>query len=69
MAEKEAKWMSYLGKAVDAFLEDVKGSVPDELKKHLKTSIKEMLLAARTVIDKGVEKLDTTEKLETKEEK
>ncbi len=54
----QARWVEYLVKAWDAFLEDVFSFVPDETKKHLKNARKEILLAVKSVIEKKIEELE-----------
>jgi len=54
----EKKWLEYLSKAVDAFIDDMKTVVPDETKMHLRNSVKEFMLAIRTLIDRKIEKIE-----------
>ncbi len=56
--EMEKKWIEYLSKAVDAFIDDMKAVVPEETKTHLKNSVKEFMLAIRTLIDRKIEKFE-----------
>ncbi|MEN3044348.1 MAG: hypothetical protein ABDH37_03920 [Candidatus Hydrothermales bacterium] len=60
----EKKWVEYLSKAVDAFIDDVKTLVPEETKVHLKNSFKELMLALKTIIEKKIEKLEGEKKIE-----
>jgi hypothetical protein len=68
----EKKWMEHLSKAVDAFVEDIKGIVPPETKVHLKNSVKEFMLAIKTVLDRKIEKMEEKKeeghRVEVKEE-
>ncbi len=60
----EKKWMEYLSKAVDAFIEDMKTIVPEETKTHLRNSVKELMLAIKVLIDKKIEKIEGKKKEE-----
>ncbi len=60
----EKKWVEYLSKAVDAFIDDMKTVVPDETKTHLRNSVKEFMLAVRTLIDRKIEKIEGEKKEE-----
>jgi|Deesub1362B_J571_1020462.scaffolds.fasta_scaffold29000_2 hypothetical protein len=60
----EKKWVEYLSKAVDAFIDDMKTVVPDETKTHLRNSVKEFMLAIRTLIDRKIEKIEGEKKEE-----
>ncbi len=52
------EWVEYLGKAVEAFIRDVKGILPEETCEHLRGSRKEFLLAVRSLVDRQIDKLD-----------
>jgi hypothetical protein len=58
---KEMHWTEHLSKAVEGFFDDLKGKVPEEFKTHAKASIKEMLLAMKSILDKGIEALEEKE--------
>ncbi|MEO0255459.1 MAG: hypothetical protein ABIN20_08595 [candidate division WOR-3 bacterium] len=60
----EKKWMEYLSKAVDAFIDDMKTIVPEETKTHLRNSVKELMLAVKVLIDKKIEKIEGEKKKE-----
>ncbi len=56
------KWVDHLIKAWDAFFEDVFAFVPEETKRHLKNARKEILLAAKSALEKRIEDLEKDEK-------
>ncbi len=60
----EKKWVTYLSKAIDAFIEDMKTLVPEETKTHLRNSVKEFILAVKVLIDKKIEKIEEEMKKE-----
>lgn len=61
----QARWVEYLIKAWNAFIEDLFSFVPEESKKHLKNARKEVLLAFKSALEKKIEELEK-EKSEVK---
>ncbi|MEN3046061.1 MAG: hypothetical protein ABDH49_03640 [Candidatus Hydrothermales bacterium] len=60
----EKKWVEYLSKAIDAFIDDIKAFVPEESKVHLKNSLKELMFALKAFIEKKIEKIEGEKKIE-----
>lgn len=58
MREKEMHWTEHLSKVIEGFFDDLKGKVPEEFKSHAKASLREMLLAMKSILDKGIEVLE-----------
>jgi hypothetical protein len=52
------EWVEHLGKAVEAFIREVKTILPEETREHLRGSRKEFLLAVRSLVDRQIEKLE-----------
>jgi len=52
----QMEWIGHLGKAVETFVGDLKGILPQETYNHLRASRKELLLAIRAVIDREIER-------------
>src|SRR5262245_27331091 len=59
--ESKRDWTEHLARAADAFAEEMRGAVPDEFSKHAKGSMKEALLALRSLLDRGIESLEGAE--------
>lgn len=55
---EEARWCEHLVRAVEAFAREMRGAVPEEFSAHARGSLREALLAIRSIIDTGVERLD-----------
>ncbi|MEZ0344323.1 MAG: hypothetical protein ABWJ99_05940 [Caldimicrobium sp.] len=58
----QARWVEYLVKAWDAFMEDLFSFIPEESKKHLMNARKEVLLAFKSALEKKIEELETEKK-------
>ena len=56
---KEKEWMIYLGKAVESFINEIKGKFPEEAKEHLKNAAKEFMLAFKSILEKKIEKIES----------
>jgi hypothetical protein len=50
------EWVGHLGRAVESFVSDLKGILPEDTYNHLRASRKELLLAIRSVIDREIER-------------
>ncbi len=57
-AAAEPRWTIHLARAADAFCAEMRGVVPDEFSKHARGSVKEALLAVRSLIDAGIERCE-----------
>lgn len=55
---KEKEWVIYLGKAVESFIKEIKGTFPEETKDHVRNAFKEMMLALRSLLDEGITKME-----------
>ncbi len=58
MEEKDVRleWVEHLGKALESFLSDVRGVLPEETYEHLRASRRELLLAIRSVVDREIQR-------------
>jgi hypothetical protein len=56
---KEKEWVIYLGKAVESFINEIKGKFPEEAKEHLKNAAKEFMLAFKSILEKKIEKIES----------
>lgn len=59
---KEDRWTEHLRRAADAFCDEMGDAVPNEFSRHARGSLREALLAIRSVIDTGIDKLNEEEK-------
>jgi hypothetical protein len=57
----EARWAEHLMRAADAFAREMRGVVPDGFSEHARGSLREGLLAIRSLIDAGIEQLERQE--------
>jgi hypothetical protein len=57
----EDRWNEHLMRAVDAFAREMRGVVPDDFSKHARGTLREALMAVRSLIDTGIDKLDDEE--------
>lgn len=55
---KEKEWVMYLGKAVESFIKEIKGTFPEETKEHVRNAVKEMMLAFKSLLDEGITKIE-----------
>jgi len=56
---REKEWIIYLGKAVESFINEIKGKFPEEAKEHLKNAAKEFMLAFKSILEKKIEKIES----------
>ncbi len=54
----DTEWAEHLARAAEAFAREMRGVVPDDFSKHARGSLKEALLAVRSLIDTGIERLE-----------
>lgn len=57
----QMEWVGHLGRAVESFVRDLKGVLPEETYNHLRASRRELLLAIRAVIDREIERTGEAE--------
>ncbi len=55
---KEKEWVIYLGKAVESFIKDIKGTFPDDTKEHVRNAVKEVMLAFKSLVDEGIIRME-----------
>lgn len=55
---KEKEWVTYLGKAVESFMEEIKGTIPEETKEHIRNAVKEIMLAFKSLLDEGITRIE-----------
>ncbi len=58
---EDPRWTEHLMRAVHAFAWEMRGAVPDEFSRHARGSVREGLLAVRSLIDSSIERLDRDE--------
>lgn len=56
--EEKEHWRKHFAKGFDALFDELKDTVPADFKTHTKNSIKEVLLAMESLLDKGIERLE-----------
>jgi hypothetical protein len=57
-AAEGVRWTEHLCRAADAFAREMRGVVPDDFSRHARGSFREALLAIRSIVDTGIQKLD-----------
>ena len=57
----DPRWTEHLMRAANAFAREMRGVVPDEFSQHARGSVREGLLAIRSLIDASIERLDREE--------
>jgi hypothetical protein len=57
----DLRWTEHLMRAANAFAREMRGVVPDEFSQHARGSLREGLLAIRSLIDSSIERLDREE--------
>lgn len=60
-----ACWTEHLARAAEAFAHEMRGRVPEEFTKHARGSLKEGLLAMRSLLDAGIERIEREEREKT----
>ncbi len=58
----EPRWTEHLVRAADAFAAEMRGVVPDEFSQHARGSLREALMAIRSLIDTGIDRLEHEER-------
>lgn len=58
----EVRWPEHLARACEAFASEMRDCVPREFARHARGSVREALLAVRSLIDAGIEKIDRESK-------
>jgi hypothetical protein len=58
-------WTEHLARAAEAFAHEMRGSVPAEFTKHARGSVREGLLAMRSLLDAGIERIDREQRGQT----
>jgi len=59
----DPRWTEHLMRAANAFAREMRGVVPDEFSHHARGSVREGLLAIRSLIDASIERLDREEQV------
>jgi len=60
-----AGWTEHLARAAEAFARELRERVPEEFTKHARGSLKEGLLAMRSLLDAGIERIEREEREKT----
>jgi len=60
-----ACWTEHLARAAEAFAHEMRERVPEEFTKHARGSLKEGLLAMRSLLDAGIERIEREEREKT----
>jgi hypothetical protein len=58
---RDTQWTQHLVRAIEAFGREMRDVVPDDFSKHTRGSMREALLAVRSLIDASIERLDCKE--------
>jgi hypothetical protein len=64
-AVPDERWTEHLMRAADAFAREMRGVVPDGFSEHARGSLREGLLAIRSLIDAGIDQLEKQEQAQT----
>ena len=58
----DVRWTEHLARAAEAFADELRGSVPEDFSSHARGSVREALLAVRSLLDGGIDRLEAEEK-------
>lgn len=58
----EPRWTEHLARAAEAFAQELRRTVPEDFSGHARGSMREALLAVRSLLDIGIERLEKEEK-------
>ena len=53
------RWTDHLARACDAFVTEMRQAVPDGFSTHARGSMREALMAMRSLLDAGIDHLET----------
>ncbi len=59
---REPRWTEHLARAAEAFAVELRSCVPEKFSDHARGSLREGLLAVRSLLDTGIERLEQEEK-------
>ena len=59
--EGEPRWTEHLARAAEAFAHELRGCVPENFSDHARGSLREALLAVRSLLDTGIDRLEEEE--------
>lgn len=60
-ARPEPRWTEHLARAAEALAVELRGGVPEDFSDHARGSLREALLALRSLLDAGVARLEQEE--------
>lgn len=60
--DPEPGWTEHLARAAESFAKELRGTVPEDFSGHARGSMREALLAVRSLLDVGIERLEKEEK-------
>jgi hypothetical protein len=60
----DPRFTEHLARAAEAFMREMRGLIPDDIARRARGSLRDALLAARSVIDSGIERLKDDEDVE-----
>jgi hypothetical protein len=60
-ARPEPRWTEHLARAAESFAAELRGGVPGDFSDHARGSLREALLALRSLLDVGIERLEHEE--------
>lgn len=60
----ETRWTEHLARAAESFARELRGTVPEDFSGHARGSMREALMAVRSLLDLGIERLDEKGKAE-----
>ena len=61
-AGPEPRWTEHLARAAEAFARELRHTVPEDFSSHTRDSMREALLAVRSLLDLGIDRLEHEEK-------
>jgi hypothetical protein len=60
-ASQDVRWTEHLARAAEAFASELRGVVPDDFSGHARGTLREALLAVRSLLDTGIDRLEKQE--------
>ena len=62
--DQDPRWTEHLARAAELFAAELRQCVPGEFSGHARGSLREALMAVRSLLDLGIERLEQEEKTE-----
>jgi hypothetical protein len=58
----DPRWTEHLARAAESFAAELRGTVPQDFSSHARGSLREALMAVRSLLDAGIERLEREER-------